>query len=573
MIRPLRTSPPRPRRLAVLLLLPFFVSAPCAVAATLTVGSDAVQCDFTDLATAIGAAANEDILELEAMTFTGASGINFNIEGKSLDIRGGYEPGCQGERTLSAPTTLQGQGADSVIEIFGSGSHFVYLGRLTIFGGARDTDFGGGIEIDGSFGVILNDVEVALNESERGGGIHIDGSQGAALALASGTVIRLNEALRLDTSVPESGSGGGIYCENGASIDLLSPFELRDNVAGRHGGGLYATGCDVRVLPEGQGGLGGDVSIRENEAGDDGGGFYLTDGTDLDVDGGSGGAAWIRGNVASSSGGGVFVTGSGSYLEVTRSHVVENTAVSSGGGIYLANDAIADFEWEPCNLARCLELSRNEAVFGAAVVVVSRAQAEIAQTWITGNVVTVDSGSGAVGFASSGGNLELWNSMVVGNRTVSGLGDGAVFSLSGEVEILGSTFTGQENVKHVVTGSGDLLVENSIFWDNGSSDPFDPGWSGTRNVRCAIVPPGATPSFDVNVSSADPLFVSAEDPHLRKGSPAIDLCYVTGSGFDIDGESRPMGDRVDAGADEFSEPIFRDGFESGDFSAWSATVQ
>lgn len=66
---------------------------------------------------------------------------------------------------------------------------------------------------------------------------------------------------------------------------------------------------------------------------------------------------------------------------------------------------------------------------------------------------------------------------------------------------------------------------------------------------------------------------AAGDFHLAAASPARDagvtLVAVTA---DLDGEPRPQGARSDVGCYEAADRIFADGFESGDTSAWSATV-
>ncbi|MBZ0111692.1 MAG: hypothetical protein K8J08_04455, partial [Thermoanaerobaculia bacterium] len=166
-----------------------------------TVGTDVVACDFTNLATAIGAAVDGDVLHLEAINFLGALNSNFNIYTKSLTLEGGYAD-CSAVSSTGT-STLTGGGSDSVLEIGGNGDHTILLQHLIITGGEDDADDGGGIEIRGSFDVTLLDVDVSGNDSELGAGIYIDGTSGASLLLGEGSRISQNNAA-ID--------GGGIYC-------------------------------------------------------------------------------------------------------------------------------------------------------------------------------------------------------------------------------------------------------------------------------------------------------------------------------------------------------------------------
>ena len=84
---------------------------------------------------------------------------------------------------------------------------------------------------------------------------------------------------------------------------------------------------------------------------------------------------------------------------------------------------------------------------------------------------------------------------------------------------------------------------------------------------------------DVHSLTSNPLLVDGDggDLHLDEGSPAIDAgspTYLPEAGeTDLDGGARLIGTAVEIGADEVPSPaLFRNGFESGDTSAWSADV-
>jgi hypothetical protein len=100
------------------------------------------------------------------------------------------------------------------------------------------------------------------------------------------------------------------------------------------------------------------------------------------------------------------------------------------------------------------------------------------------------------------------------------------------------------------------------------------------NLMDGIVRPrdGAAPLVVDNITDADPgWFVdeAAGDLHLLPtATAAIDqLDLLPACSDDFDGAARPTGaGAVDVGGDELEGPLFADGFEAGDTSAWSATV-
>jgi hypothetical protein len=121
-------------------------------------------------------------------------------------------------------------------------------------------------------------------------------------------------------------------------------------------------------------------------------------------------------------------------------------------------------------------------------------------------------------------------------------------------------------------GTDETVIVDNVFWGNqggdvllfGPIEPFsfndfgvvDGVWIGTANL------------------SVDPEFVSppAGDYRLRSGSPMIDSGVNTGliypPEWDLLGQARPLSS-YDRGAYEYHPPLFADGFESGDVSAWN----
>ena len=89
---------------------------------------------------------------------------------------------------------------------------------------------------------------------------------------------------------------------------------------------------------------------------------------------------------------------------------------------------------------------------------------------------------------------------------------------------------------------------------------------------------GAAPLVADNITDANPAWFvdeSAGDLHLQPGAAAaIDqLDPLAACSDDFDGTARPAtAGAVDVGADELTGTLFADGFESGDTSAWTATI-
>jgi hypothetical protein len=96
----------------------------------------------------------------------------------------------------------------------------------------------------------------------------------------------------------------------------------------------------------------------------------------------------------------------------------------------------------------------------------------------------------------------------------------------------------------------------------------------------AIVRPrdGAAPLVADNIIDADPAWFVDETTGnlhlLASAAAAIDqIDLLPGCSDDFDGAPRPAAaGATDVGADELEGPLLADGFESGDTSAWTATV-
>ena len=534
-----------------------------------TVGPEA-YCDFHSLVTAIATVNSGDILYLaNNATWTAPAG-GFQINGKSIELIG--TDGCA--QTNPDTVTLHGNGASSVLEITGSGIS-VSLWRIYVTGGGQDSDHGGGIEVRGDVDLSLTESHVSYNSSDLGGGIYFEAQTGASLLINDFSGIQSNSA----------NSGGGIFCTGEAVITLRSG-SISVNTAG-DGGGIWLGGCNVNID---DGGI--FLGVTFNDASGDGGGIYAEGGSEVFLSPG----ASVTAN-ESYRGGGVFVTGAGTQLSAHNAQISANTAAGNGGGIFAELDALASFKGplgisglnEGCRLdpPRCALLTGNEAGSGG-------------------------SGSGGAGYAASGADLRIQQAFVedssasgaasafhaTGAGTQVVLGKSYVTESSGgaavvraangaNATVVHTTFTrNQDHSGLLNAASGSLGLANSIFWESTGTVIAASG-AGTNSIAdCLFVHESASlAAFGWHLSTDDPLFVDAAagDYHLQSTSPAIDHCPEQGSSwlepFDVDGDfiqddpATVNGFGIaDAGGDELGGPLFADGFESGNTTAWSSTI-
>jgi hypothetical protein len=144
----------------------------------------------------------------------------------------------------------------------------------------------------------------------------------------------------------------------------------------------------------------------------------------------------------------------------------------------------------------------------------------------------------------------------------------------------------QVDVPIYTTSPGSAILHNSVLTHGLYDAAIEVRYAGATGVEVrgnlldGIVRPrdGAAPLVAGNITDADPAWFADEaagDLHLLPtAAAAIDqLDPLSGCSDDFDGDARPVAPgTIDVGADELEGPLFADGFESGDTSAWTATV-
>ena len=229
------------------------------------------------------------------------SGDDNNNSG-DLDINGSVNIIGNG----SASTTISGNGVDRVLDVR---SGTVSISGVTIQGGRGGS--GAGIRVEEFVNLTLTDVVVQNNIANgEGAGIFNDGN----LTLRN-VLIRNNGNVSTGDA-----DGGGIFLDDGATLDALN-VEIRDNVAdNKQGGGLYIKNGAVATLKN--------TTIAGNMAKDGGGIYNDSNATSLFN-------VTLSGNSASSKGGGLHSDGTAALDHVT----VASNSASIGGGIFAENSS------------------------------------------------------------------------------------------------------------------------------------------------------------------------------------------------------------------------------------------
>jgi hypothetical protein len=209
----------------------------------------------------------------------------------------------------------------------------------------------------------------------------------------------------------------------------------------------------------------------------------------------------FHGNVLSSNqaaeGGGLYLGYSSDASSLAENHFIENVG-GNGGGIYLSSvNEIA--------LANNV-IARNQAVLNGSGLYVRYGSAELAHTTIAQN----DGGDGVGIYVADDGTAHLFNTILV-----------------------------SQTVGAYAFGEGQVTL-NATLWHGNGTD-----WAGDGTID------------HINDVRGDPAFMNPAggDYHIHFFSAAVDRGVDAGIPFDMDGEPRPIGLRVDLGADEFPSPV------------------
>jgi len=286
----------------------------------------------------------------------------------------------------------------------------------------------------------------------------------------------------------------------------------------------------------------------------------------------------ITGNSSDNWAGGIYSSGGGLYLD--RTSVSSNSASSHAGGIF--NQSGTNLNIEDSTIYS------NTASNGAGGGIYNNGSSTIRRTSVWGNNTYYVSGThsrGGGGIYNSG-SLHLYNCSMMINWAHDD-GGGAIYN-SGTLDLAHVSISGNlsspASSTVILNGAGaDVTMVNSLFTGSCYNDGGSMTSTGFNLQQPSDSCVGSGPGDQVNVADAMTTIVdvaggSYKSVALEAGSPAIDMAWATYC-EDTDQRKAPRpvdGDNngtatCDIGAYEFlAEVVFHDGFEDGDFQAWSS---
>ncbi len=564
----------------------------------ITVGSAGSTCDITTGTTKIQDGIDSGVSAVHIVN-SETYNENIIIDDRNITIIGGFTNcanAANGTRNPNDKSIIDGStNTQSTIRIFGNTVfHTINLTGLDITGGTSNALGGGGLLAFGADAeIVLRNVLIHDNTGRFGGGVGLIVS-GRTNLIAIDSFVNSNQADEgggLYCNYTGSGLPPQVIFNKNTGI---SDNDANDGP----GGGVFLNTCDFHFA-SGDENIASDFGINRNTSTMQGGGIYAEDGASINLIGDEDGCGFIcegdntkpvtiAGNMAQGNGGGIFLTDFSTQLDMNMVLLADNTSNANGGGIAIENDAVMDVtrSQKQCwNESHCNFFTGNkpgEAAGLGGLIYNNGATANINQTEIAFNRADF----GTVLY-STGTSITRFNGSVI--RDNGGLRFGAfphadryVFRIAGnaQVDVLHSTIADNAAaiaVFGIAANSANTSdIVNSIIHDVSTGDVHDSdGLPRAFFTNCIVHEDASLNLISLNVVVADPLFVNraGNNFHIDPfNSPAIDVAS-SGSGLpDIDFETRGL-DRpeimdflgpFDIGADEAQRPdaMFSDGFEN-----------
>lgn len=564
-----------------LVLISFFVAPSLSAAVALITVGGTPDCDVTTLQAAVDAVPNNvpegDLYVIRVARSGTYTGVSFDAVDKEFLMQGGFADCDSLSPDEGMNTVINGGGSNTqIVNISNTIERKpITLANLTIENAAGNVASGLSIA---SADVRLRDVTIqGITGAIRGAGIKVVGDDlGATLALETNVAV-------LNNSVTQE--GGGIYCGDGARLEISSSTAINNNQA-LQGGGIYANGCSGFINSGGAGLASLFFNIRFNTA-SFGGGIYLdsTQGpTDIIIGEGLSSLdprPLIVENEAAAQGGGIMAVGDNTRLIVRNTLVGFNESGSLGGGIQSRNGAIVTVEGTRARCAgteNCSVIEQNRAPLGGALSA-GTATILVNRTRILDNIATNNGSALFLQSQSAVGRFE--NVLVTGNDGPSVFYQSNPASsppLDTLLDVRASTFVDNPNATRVfeLNSLGEAFIGRTIVQAPVGVPVADFDAANAPTVECGFIHESVSVDQDAFTTvSTTPGFIdpAADDYRIDITAVlgAVDRCPASPGYAPVDliGTERPFDAPIfdasgpfDPGAYEGIDRFFRDRFES-----------
>lgn len=456
---------------------------------------------------------------------------NLNFNGKNITLAS-LDP--NDPNTVEA-TIIDGSQSGSVVTFNNGEDPNCILTGFTITNGSAFN--GGGIFCSGASPMVTKNI-IALNLADMGGAISCWNStaeisnniitensanySGGGVECYSSPIVIANNVISNNSATNEN--GGGISCWSCSPV--ITNNAIVDNSAFGNGGGIFCYEANASIS---------DCNINGNSAGDDGGGIYCENSEPTISN-------TVITNCFASFGAGIYSYDSSP--NITNSEIYDNVAVYGGGGIFCYNgEPVINNNWITYNYHSGIYaydttieiknnlIAGNEGVLSGGIACDANSLATIENNTIVENWGLDSGGIGLdVGSEAYVSNCILWDNFTDDDDTQIALFYNEYFAKQTVLDINHSNVEyDQSNVylqdeNCLLTWGGNNISMNPQFISNGIWDSNDIWWEG-----------------DYHLSSDSPC-IDAGDPNYPEDP----------NKFDIDGDSRIIGGRIDIGADEYT---------------------
>ena len=514
-------------------------------AATLLVGTGGGDCGFPNILTALNFASSGDTIAVAVGTYSGIEA-QLTID-RNLILKGGLSENCQ--IFTNELTVLQSDLPGAVINVDVSGGNEVTISGFDISGSQLDilSSYTSGIHVTGAGTLKLENTLIHDNQSSLGGGI--SAINNAIIDISANTEIYSNTSLS---------AGGGIYCFDCSifAVDTLigkkqNGIEMGNSTSNSNasGGGIYAENANIALGVTNI--TSGTVNVNYNKS-NNGSGIALKN-SNLSFGFKGSQISYNSSQILEGLAVGTAILGLGdSQVNLTDIKVTDNEF-----GVALNMKDSSDLMVKSsCSKPPCSEISRNK---GTAVRIESDATAFVSQTLIDGNSQTAV----LEALSDTHSLITIENSVISNHNNIPDSAELFFTSGFGEIQMWHVTVSNNQdpnnafNIFRSVNNNSPITFDSGIIYGNSSPDLYANGDPFVQ-IRSSIIQYPITGGM-VNVLQADPLLI--DDYHISFNSPAIDLVTEIILPIDIENDLRPQGIAFDAGADEWTDLIFKNGFE------------